>query len=227
MHTATADVILTSPPHCLTVSFTSGLSSTAEETWCQTQALLAVRGSQAFTSPTANVPGVSPWVTWPATCLNADSFLAQSLVSDSSAIWCPGPGGKRGHALLPHFWHGGWLTMPLWLSGCLQRSFQLGAKTGSLLWNFQAWGSYFNYKHHDAGDGVWWRDAGQRICGLFQWNQTLHWWYVVIFLVAFPLLDLFKIIQIHPACMCLNHTTRYTGLKKKNYKKIAKTCAIS
>lgn len=60
MHTATADVILTSLPHCLTVSFTSGLSSTVGETWCQTQALLAVRGSQAFTSPTANVPGVSP-----------------------------------------------------------------------------------------------------------------------------------------------------------------------
>lgn len=160
MCAATAAVILTSPPHCLTVSFTSGLCSTVEETWRQTQALLAVRGSQAFTNPTANVPGGSPWVTRHRTCVNADSFLPQSLVSDSFAIWCPGPGGKRGHALLPHFWHRGWLTMSLRLSGCLQRSFQLGAKTGSLLWNFPAWVSYFNYKHHDAGDGVWCRDAG-------------------------------------------------------------------
>lgn len=86
-------------------------------------------------------------------------LLPLGLIQTQS-VWCPGPRGKRGHALLPHFWLGGWLTVPLRLSGCLQRPLQLGAETGSLLWNFPAGSSYFNYKHHDAGYGDWWGDTG-------------------------------------------------------------------
>lgn len=47
-------------PHCLPVSFITGLCSTVEGTWSQTQALLAVKGSQASTNTIANAPGVSP-----------------------------------------------------------------------------------------------------------------------------------------------------------------------
>lgn len=40
--------------------FITGQCSTVEETWLQTQALLAARGSQAFTNLTADAHGASP-----------------------------------------------------------------------------------------------------------------------------------------------------------------------
>lgn len=81
-------------------------------------------------------------------------------LTHAKSLWFPGSRGKRGYALFPYFWPGGWLTMSIRLSGCLQWPFQLSAKTGSFLWNFPAWRSYFYHKHHDARDGDWRRDTG-------------------------------------------------------------------
>lgn len=102
------------------------------------------------------------------------SSLGLKCVTHPWSVRRPGPGGKCGHALLPHFWHGGRLAVSIWLSGCLQWTLQLGAKTGSILWNFPSRCSHFNHKHHDAGDGDWWRDAEQRLCGPFQCSQTIR-----------------------------------------------------
>lgn len=124
-------------------------------------------------------------VSHPPRSMSKSWLLPPLALIQTQSVWCPGPRGERGHALLPHFWLGGWLTVPLRLSGCLQRPFQLGAETGSLLWNFPAGSSYFNYKHHDAGYGDWWGDTGQRLCGLFQWDQAVRRWYVVTFYLIF------------------------------------------
>lgn len=48
------------PTYCI-----PGLCSTVEETWFQTQALLAVRGFPASTNPTADASGASLWVNDP------------------------------------------------------------------------------------------------------------------------------------------------------------------
>lgn len=117
---------------------------------------------------------VSHWVTVHPLLL---PLLSLSL---TLSVCCPGPRGERGYALLPHFWLWGWLTVPLRLSRCLQWSFQPGAETGSLLWNFPPRSSYFNYKHHDAGHGNWWRDTRPRLCSLFQWCQAIRRWYAVM-----------------------------------------------
>lgn len=98
-------------------------------------------------------------------------------LTHTQSAHCLGPRGKRGHAHLPHFWHGGRLTVSIRLSGRLQRTFQLGAKTGTILRNLPPRCSHFNHKHHDAGDGDWWRDAESRIRGPFQRSQTICWWW--------------------------------------------------
>lgn len=174
-------------------SLSTGPCSSVEETWWQTPVSSAARASRAFTNPTADAPGASQWVT------HRTSFPAAFAQSESNtvSVCCPGPRGERGHALLPHFWLWGWLTVPLRLSGCLQWPFQPGTETGSLLWNFPPWSSYFNYKHHDAGDGIWWGDTRERLCGLFQWCQTIRRWYAVMFnLVVFFTIYLVSCMQI-------------------------------
>lgn len=149
--------------------FLTGRYSSVEETWLQSPVLSAAKVSRAPTKPTADAPGASPWVT----SRRPNAELAPPGCDSLSSICFPGPRGKSGHPQLPPFWPGGRLTVPLRLSGCVQRPLCCGEEARPFLWNLPARESHFLLQRHDAGDGDGWGDAELRICGLFQSNPTL------------------------------------------------------